>query len=460
MRVTPDDILHGPISPVLRRMTLPMVYGIAAMFLFQTADMLFISMLGTQELAAISFTVPVTYTITSLTLGLNIALSITVGKAIGSGRRNTAARITTHAMLVGIIIVTLIGSVGLATVDPLFTALGASAATIVLIHEYIDLWYLFAGFLVLPYLATSAIRATGDTKWPSILMVAAGAVNIILDPFLIFGYGPFPAMGIRGAAVATVISWALSFLASLWLLGKREQLITIKLPGIAALVQDARELFRLGVPISLANMAVPIGVAILTRFVSQYGEQAVAAFGAGSRIEGFAMVASFALTAALSPYMAQNFGANNPQRAKQALAVALRAGFIIQLVIVVVLLLTSGLIGQMFSNDPEVIRTIQHFLWIMPIGGAFYAIFIIYNTAYNASGRSNLTLYATLVRLFALLLPLAWLGQKYFGLIGLFVGVVVANVLAAWVSAIIYRRKLATDGDINAPSAAAIIDEP
>ncbi len=353
MRVTPEDILNGPISPVLRRMTIPMVYGIAAMFLFQTVDLYFISLLGTRELAAISYTFPVTFTIISLTIGITIALSITVGKAIGAGRRNTAARITTNAMLLGIVVVAIIAYAGIQSVEVLFGALGASPDTIELIHEYIDIWYLFCAFLVVPYIGNSAIRATGDTVWPSILMIGSGLVNIVLDPLFIFGIGPFPEMGMRGAAVATAIAWVVSFVGSLWLLGVREKLLLVALPQARQFVDDSWQLFKLGAPISLANMAVPLGVAVLTKLVSAHGETAVAAFGTGSRIESFAMVVSFALTSALSPYMAQNIGANNATKARKALFVSLKFGFVFQLAIYVVLISISGVIGQVFSDREQ-----------------------------------------------------------------------------------------------------------
>lgn len=442
MRVTPDDILTGPMTPVLRRMTIPMVYGIAAMFLFQTVDLYFISLLGTQELAAISFTFPVTFTLISLTIGITIALSITVGQAIGAGRKNTAARITTNAMLSGLVVVVVIAGLGLSTVDPLFTALGAAPDTLELIHQYIDIWYLFCAFLVVPYIGNSAIRATGDTVWPSYLMIGSGVVNIVLDPLLIFGLGPFPELGMRGAAMATVIAWVVSLFGSLWLLGVREKLLVLAVPNARMFLQDSWNLFKLGAPISLANMAVPLGVAVLTKFVAGHGEAAVAAFGTGSRIESMAMVVSFALTAALSPYMAQNFGAGNRGRARRALTACLKFGFYFQIGVYVLLVLVSGSIGRIFSDDAAVIDQVQLYLWIMPIGGAFYALFIVFNTAFNALGKSGLTLLGTVVRLVVLVIPMVWAGNHFFGLAGLFAGVVVGNAVSAAFNAWLCQRIL------------------
>ncbi|MBT8132764.1 MAG: MATE family efflux transporter [Gammaproteobacteria bacterium] len=427
---------------MLRRMTIPMVYGIFAMFLFQAVDTFYVSLLGTAELAAISFTFPVTYTLISFTLGIMISMSIIVGKAIGSGRMDTAARITTNALLFGFVIVALISAGGLSTVDVLFGWLGASAGTLELIHQYIDLWYWFAAFLVIPYLGNAAIRATGDTKWPSLLMVGSGLINVILDPLLIFGLGPFPAMGIRGAAVATVIAWIAGFMGSIWLLGHREKLLVFSMPDLGEFLADTREIIKLGLPISLANMFTPMVVAVLTAIIATHGEYAVAAFGAGGRIESMAMVVSFALTSALSPYMAQNFGAEKPERANEALVKALKFAVLYQIVMYGLLVLGADYLGHIFSDDPDVLAIISRYLWIMPLGAVAYAFVIVLNTAFNAGHKSYLTFIATLLRLVLFVVPLAWLGNHYFGMNGMFFGAVAGNFLTALVSWQLYRRNI------------------
>ncbi|MFK8017044.1 MAG: MATE family efflux transporter, partial [Gammaproteobacteria bacterium] len=203
MRVTSADILSGPINPILRRMTGPMVIGILVSMLFQTVDTYFISRLGTAELAAISFVFPVTFTILNLVIGLGIAMSITVGKAIGQGRHIKAARIATESLMLSLLLSILLCAVGYFLTDSLFAKLGATPSTLVLIRQYMDIWFGFAVLLAMPMTCNAAIRATGDTKCPSILMMVSGLVNVVLDPILIFGFGPIPAMGMAGAAWAT-----------------------------------------------------------------------------------------------------------------------------------------------------------------------------------------------------------------------------------------------------------------
>ncbi len=205
---------------------------------------------------------------------------------------------------------------------------------------------------------------------------------------------------------------------------------------------DTANLIRLGTPISLANMFTPITIGALTAVVARYGEPAVAAFGAGGRLESISMVVAFALTAALSPYMAQNIGANNGKKAKSALLIALKFAIIFQLIMYVLLVISSHWLGRVFSSEPEVLETINRYLSIMPLGAVFYAFVIVMNTACNASHRSVFTLMVTGARVVLFVVPLAWAGSHYFGLTGLFIGAVLGNVLTAGLSWWLYRKLL------------------
>ena len=440
-RITSKEILQGPIGPVLARMTLPMVIAIFATMTFSLVDTYFVSLLGTQELAALGFVVPVAFTVVNLAIGLSIATSVLVGQAIGQGAHERAARITTESLMLSVLVVLLVAALGLITIDPLFQALGASASTLVLIHQYMDVWYLFVALLVLPMLANGAIRATGDTKWPSIIMMVSGLINVILDPILIFGWGPVPALGIAGAAWATVMAWSFSFCTAFFLLRFRENLITFTLPPLRELLVVWKGVLKLGIPISLANMLSPISIMLLTAMVAYYyGESAVAAFGAGVRVEALAFVVALACTAALSPYLSQNLGAGNVKRGKQALGVVLRFLIVFQILAYLLLATMAPKIGEIFSEDPQVVSTVTLYLRIMPIGLAAYCCVIVTNTVFNAAHQSSRTLTVSLIRLVFLLIPAAWLGSHFFGLDGLFAGAVIGNLLTLTVSWTLYHR--------------------
>ncbi|MEO1574335.1 MAG: MATE family efflux transporter [Pseudomonadota bacterium] len=443
MRVTSNDILKGPINPTLRRMTGPMVVGILFTMLFQAVDTFFISKLGTVELAAISFTFPVTFTMLNLVIGLGIAMSIIVGQAIGQGRMNKAARITTESMILTIAVTFALAMAGLASIDVLFTWLGADAQTLTFIHDYLDVWFLFSLLLAVPLLCNSAIRATGDTKWPSILMMISGFVNVVLDPVFIFGFGPVPAMGMAGAAWATVASWVFASSAALYLLVVREKLLVFSLPPLSEAMDVWRQLVRLAAPICLANMLGPIAAGALTAIVAQFGQSAVAAFGVGARVEAFTLVVAFAITAALSPYMSQNLGAGQTTRALRALRNCAKFVLVFQLVVYALQFLAAPMIAGWFSTDPEVLPVAVLYMRIMPIGVVCYAVIVVINTAFNAHQQSGRTLSMSLLRVGLFVVPLSWLGARVYDLVGLFGGAVVGSLLGLFAVLMSYRQMLA-----------------
>lgn len=440
VRITSKEILNEPIGPVMARMTAPLVISMTMMILFNAVDTYFVSLLGTEQLAAISFTFPVTYTIISMAVGLSISTSVLLAKAIGQGALDKARRITTDNILLALFIVIVISAAGISTTDILFTSLGATRQTMPYIHDYMDIWYLFIGLMMVPMIGNSAIRATGDTKWPSIMMLTSGILNAILDPLLIFGLGPFPELGVRGAAYATALSWLVGLSVSFWILHVREKLLAFAVPDIRQLLKYWVLIIKMAAPVSIANMLNPISATILTALVARFGEKAVAGFGAGSRIEAFLLIVSIALTAALSPYMAQNLGARQFDRARDALRLAMRFAFLFQLVLYPMVVLFAPLLAGIFSDDPAVVGITKLYLYIMPLGICFYGVLIIINTAFNSAHKTHKTLIVCLIRSLACYAPLAWVGGYIYGIPGLFIGAVIGNCLAVVIARVMLKQ--------------------
>ena len=443
MRVTSREILSDEIAPTLRRMTAPMIAGILAMMAFGATDTWFLSLLGTDALAAISFTFPVTYTVMNLSIGMGIATSVMLARVIGRRQAETARRTCTDCLYFSVLVVAVLAMAELSTIDPLFRALGATELTLPLIHDYMVIWYLSIGLLVIPMVGNAAIRATGDTRWPSLMMIASGLLNAVLDPLLIFGIGPFPRLEMQGAALATAISWLIAFILAFWLLEKREHLLTRELPARAELLATWKRLIRIGTPVSIANMLTPISIMLVTALIARESEIAVAGYGAGARIESFAIVIALAMTSTLSPFMAQNLGANQLLRARAALALSVRFILKLQIGAWIVLALCARPLAALFSDDPQVLEVAVRYLWIMPAGAAMYCLVILFNTAFNAAHESGKTLLLCCLRLFAFILPCAWLGGVVAGVTGILWGSVAGNAMAAAVGLRMVRRLFA-----------------
>ncbi|WP_339768760.1 MATE family efflux transporter [uncultured Paraglaciecola sp.] len=437
------DLLNSPIGKTLKSMTLPMLIGMVMMMSFGLVDTFFIGLLGTQELAAISFTFPVTFTLISLHIGLGIGTSAVIARFLGSNSHDQAKESGTGALMLAFVLAVILALVGLLTIDPIFILLGATDQLLVHIREYMVVWYAAGVFLAMPMVGNSILRASGDTKTPSYVMASGGLINVILDPILIFGWGPIPAMGMQGAALATLIAWALGLVYILYLLAYKRQLILPRLLNLKELQRTIGGILKIGLPAAGANMLTPIAGGILTAVVAGYGPGAVAAWGVGGRLESIASIVILALSMSLPPFISQNYGANNLLRVSKAYQLCVRFVVVWQLLVFAVIYMLSGVLARLFSTEPEVINLIQAYLMIVPLGYGVQGIVILTNSSFNAMHLPMSALLMSVLRLFVFFVPISYLGSYLFDLKGMFFAGIVANVLTAAVAYIWFSRAIA-----------------
>jgi putative MATE family efflux protein len=419
---------EGPVGPNLIGLAIPMIFGLISILLINLVDTFYISMIGVKELVAISFTFPVTFTLMSFSFGIGIGAASVISRAIGEGDHHRVQRLTTDSLLLVALIILVVAGLSYLNLDAIFRLMGATDESLPLIEEYMIPWLMGVVFVVIPIVGNSAIRATGDTKTPSIIMVIAAVVNAVLDPILIFGYGPFPEMGIEGAAIATVISYISIMIVGLWMLGKRDRMLTANWPGIAGILSSWKALLYIGIPAMLTQLLFPVSNAVLTRIAADLGDATVAAFGVGSRIESLAMIGSMALSSVIIPFIGQNYGAKNFDRIKTASRFVLRFALIWGVTAWAFLALFSGGIAWAFSDDPEIQDLIQQFFWIVPFGFGFHGISQLVSASCNALHRPFHSTSINIMRLFLFLIPLVYLGSQIWGTTGFFIGIALGNL--------------------------------
>ena len=438
-------LVEGSVREALVRMTTPMIIGMLMMFTFNMVDTLFISFLGTEPLTAISFTFPVGFTVMSMAIGLGIGASAVVAKHLGGGDNERAKEAATVINYISLTTASVLVVLCWIFLDQVFGLLGASADLLVLIREFMVVWLPGSLLIVCMMTGNSILRASGNTRTPSMLMAFAGFSNAVLDPLLIFGIGPFPALGIQGAAWATVISWALVFAYLYYLLIFKLEMVSRRLPSNEVFATSGREMLRIGIPAAGANMMTPLAAGIMTAIAAGFGNSAVAALGVGGRIEPIAILLVLAMSTSLPPLISQNYGAGRVERVAEAYRLAIRFVLVWQLFIYGVLALAAPLIAEVFSDDPEVISTIKLFLWILPLGYGMQGVIILTNSSLNALHRPMSALWLSIARFFVFYVPLAWLGSVYFGLWGFFVGAVAGNLIMGVISLATFNREVKSE---------------
>ena len=423
------NLIQGPVGPTIIKMAGGMLFGFVAMSAFNAADTFFVGQLGTSELAAMSFTFPVVMILNSISLGLGVGLSSNVSRAIGSGDHHKVQRLTTDGIVLSVLIVIILGVLGIFSIHPLFKLLGAGGKTLNLIQNYMFIWYIGLPFVVIPMAGNNVIRATGDTMTPSMIMIVSVVVNIILDPLLIFGIGPFPALGITGAAIATVLARFTSLIFSLYILTFREKLLSFRPVKFAEILNSWKKIAFIGVPAALVQAINPLSLSIITRLLSRFGEKVVAGFGAASRIEMLVTIIPMSLAAVMAPFVGQNWGARQICRIKKAVKFSSLLSLFWGLISFLLFLFLAEPILRVFNADPEIVQSGSSYLRIISISYGFLGMLIIASQSFNAVNKPLHAAAITLVKAFILNIPLAFIGSYFWQENGIFSASLVTNLL-------------------------------
>lgn len=431
---------QGSIPKTLTSLTIPMMLGMISMVAFNLVDTYFVGKLGKTQLAALSFTFPVIMVIFSLMQGLGIGATALISKSIGKNDREKAARETTDSLVLSLVISGFFIVIGLFTVKPTFELLGAGTDILPYVSEYMTIWYFALFFVITPFIGNSAIRATGDAKTPSLIMIFAVIINAVLDPLLIFGYEPFPAMGLKGAALATAISRGMTMILSIWVLVVREKLLVTKIPTWRVISSCWKAILFIGLPSGFSKMVIPLATGVVTALLAMHGDEAVAAFGVGSRIEFLAMSLLFALSFSIGPFTGQNFGAGKFDRITSALKYANQFSIIWGLLMATILFFVARPLAAVFTEDSAVIEHTVLYLQIIPI--AFGLQGIVQNVNSNLN-TLNKPIEASVIIIFQMLIfgiPVLYFGSKWYGIPGIFMALSITYIVGGLISIVLNKK--------------------
>ena len=427
---TKHEITSGNIAPILFKMALGMLIGHIALTAFNLTDTYFVSKLGTLELAAMSYTFPVVLMVNHFLFGLGLGTSATIAKAIGQKDFHEARRLSTDSLFLIIATGTLFGAVGLFTIRPIFYALGARGETLELVIKYMRICCYGMPISAIAMVIDNAIRATGDTKTPGLIIAFNVSLNAVLDPVFIFGFAGIPAMGIEGAAIATMIARIIGSACTVSFIHFKMRMFDFNgtRPGVT--LQSWKKILRLGVPVSLALMLMPISQAIVTRITAFYGDPAVAALGAGGKIDSLALMGIFSLSSVIIPFTGQNLGAGRTDRVRDALRLCEKFSLYWGLFIFTVFLIFRVPIAGVFTEDPIVLKYISAYMVINSIAFPAVGSCVMCSNVINGLQKPLRTTMLHFMRTIVFLVPAVWFCGKMWQAEGIFIGISSVNILA------------------------------
>ncbi len=429
MKKTPN-LLVDSIPHILLKLGIPMIFGIFFILFFMLVDVFFIAQIGEKELAAVGFAIPIISTIDSIILGFGVATTVVVSRIIGKGEYLKAKRVGVHAIIITFSIVTVFSLLSYLSIDLIFQYLGVPIDLYDLLKKYMFLSFFGLVSLVPPLIGNSVMRAHGNTMVPAIAMLIAALMNAVLDPVLIFGLFGAPELGMNGAAIATIIARLTGFCYVSYNLIHKFMIFDIAKEWVLGFKQSIRSILHTAIPAATASIVPPVTAIFLTSMIARYGSEAVAAYGVVSRIELLLYVPFFGSSAALSPFIGQNYGAEKYHRIRSAVLLVTKFNVIWGLFVAGFLALADYYIIRLFSDNLLTIDHAKTYFSIVPLSYAFVGLIYVTASYLNSTRQPRKALLIPIAQFLLLTIPFAMLGQYWFGLKAIYTAVFLANLIA------------------------------
>ncbi len=414
--------------------------GLMAMFAVDFVDMIFISMLGNDALAAaVGYAGTILFFTNSINIGLSIAGGSLVARALGSGNTVDAREYATSVAVFGVITGVLVPLAVLPFLPQLLGLLGASGATAKLATTYLWIIMPTMSFMSVAIVSMAVLRAHGDAKRSMTATLYGAILNAILDPLFIFGFD----MGLEGAATASVCARVLMLVLAIRPVIKVYQ--GFAKPSVELVKRDFRAVSKIAGPAVLTNVATPVGMAFVTREMSKYGSEAVAAMAIIGRLVPVAFAVVFALSGAIGPIVGQNFGAGNMGRVRGAFKAGIWFVGIYVLVASGILFMLRTPIAGLFDAEGVTKTLIFLFCGPLALGQFFNGVIFVSNASFNNLGHPGKSAWINWGRNTVGTLPFVVLGSMWYGAAGVLIGLALGGVLFAGVAAYMVRKVMQDD---------------
>lgn len=425
-------------------MSLTSSVGLMAVFLVDFVDMIFISMLGEAELAAaVGYAGSILFFTTSFSIGMAIAVGALVARALGAGDEHLARARSVHGLLFGVVFGALFSAMVWMNIPFFVWMIGAQDETARMAEGYLRIVVPSLPFLVVGMMGGGILRAHGDARRAMMATIYGGGVNAVLDPILIFGLG----LDLTGAALASVA--ARIAIAATALLPIIRHHGGLPRPDFIGMLKDLGPMLTIGVPAILTQLATPLGQAIVTRSMAQYGLEAVAGMAIVGRLMPVSFAVIFALSGAVGPIIGQNFGAGHHMRVRQTFNAAVLFSGVVIAAISVILFVLRGPIADLFTVTGVARELVYLFCGPLALLFFFNGVLFVSNAAFNNLGHPFYSTWMNWGRNTVAMIPLVWLGSVLFGAPGVLIGQALAGVVFGSIAWVLARRVMDSGGPIS-----------
>lgn len=442
LRGVPIDLTAAPISQALVTLAVPMILEMVMESIFAVADVFWVSHLGARAIATVGLTESMMTLVYSLAMGVSIGVMALVARRVGEKDIGAAARTAAQGIFLGLAIALALGAAGATFAPDLLRLMGADATVIETGSRFTAVMLGGNATAFLLFLINAAFRGAGDATSAMRVLWFGNILNIVLGPCFIFGLGPFPALGVTGAAVATNLGRGCAVLYQLHLLTNGKRKIVLNRSHLRPDFGLMLRVLRLSGSATLQMLISMASYIAVMRILSSFGSAPLAGYTIGFRILMFALLPAFGLGNAAATLVGQNLGAGRPDRAEQSVwrACLLSAAFLSS--VGVCFLLGARHLIHLFTSDPEVLPYGVTYLRIVSLGFPFYAFGMVLSQSFNGAGDTWTPTFINLFVFWLVQIPMAQLLSQHttLGPLGVFIALGSSFSLFAVVSAALFRR--------------------
>jgi putative MATE family efflux protein len=439
------NLTTGSISKQLWTLAWPMMLSMFFNSLYNLVDAFWVAKISSSAIAAVSISQIVLFAMVSLAMGVSVGTAVLVGQNIGADKKDEAERILGQGYLLTVIGALFFTGVIYALGDKILVLSGAVGEILPLATPYFNVVTAGSVLMFLMMTTSIAFNAQGDNFTMTKFFAVSTLVNVVLDPVFIFGFGGVPALGIAGAAYATLISQAVFLVLALRILMGPKMMVRLRLDQLRLKWSSVKQVLDIGLPASLNQVLNPLGFSALMYFVSTaFYEAGAAAFSIGFRIEFFAFIPAIGFGFGAMSMIGQNIGAGKQERVREVLKTSVYYGAGSALVFSLLVFVFAPLIVGIFTNDPKVTEYALQYFHIVPLGYAFFAVAFIVANIFQGIGRSWPGFWITTMRVgISLVITVVAINTPSPQIWFIWIAIVVGSIIASMCGLVWVRRALA-----------------
>lgn len=401
------------ILPLLIKLSIPSMISMSIQALYNVVDSIYVGKLSTAALSSLSLTFPLEMILISIAVGTGVGASSLISRLLGRGEKEKASNAAEHVLLLSIIYGIIIGLVGFFFSENLISIFTNNETFIKFGTEYVRIIFIGSIFLFVPMLANNILRGEGNTFVPMISMLIGSIINIILDPFLIFGIGFFPKLGVAGAAYATVFSRMVSGIYIVYKVFNNDKDIQINFKKFKLNIPIIKEIYSVGLPAMIMQLLGSVMIGGLNIIVGSHNDNAVAIVGIYFKLQSFVFMPVFGLNQGYMPIIGYNYGHNNSNRMKETIKYGLLTGFTITTLGFILFQIIPGQLVKLFNQDPVLVSMGIDALKTISLSFPIVGIAIVGSTTFQAVGKGFTSMAISFLRQIIILLPVAYILGKY-----------------------------------------------